>query len=242
MAGADRTKPTNLLLLLSPTEHELLKILPSYPNITYRISSLCESNGADVIARTPTGLIGYQRKTLPDLKSSLIDGRLYKELAQLTSSPLIKHSFLIIEHDPRQTTTTGEFLDVDLPVSTFQSLIVKSHTLGVGYLPSTHHRGTIEAIANCAIYLSTSHSKTIRRTGSPKDVWGRTGNRQYLSYMLQSFPGVGPKIADAIVNHFDGRLPMMWTCDIDDLMEVPGIGKSTASRLWGFFNMNMEIN
>lgn len=223
-------------LLLSPTENEVRKTLAAhYPDYIVRNSALCEPNGADIITRSSKGLVGYQRKTLSDLKASLIDGRLYKELAQLRTSSIIAYPFLIVEHDSRQVTTDGSFLDVTFPLRDYQSLITKIQVVGIKYLHSLNHRGTIDAIVNSSTYLSKTSSTELRRPTPPKNAWGEKGNKEYLSYILQSFPGIGPKVADAIVKHFGG-LPLAWLLEVDELMEVPGVGRQTADKLYNFFN------
>ena len=85
-----------MLHLLAPTEHDLHGIFQSQ-SIPFKVSSLPELHGCDAVSITAKGLIGYQRKTLPDLQSSLLDGRLYKELGQLQASASISYSFLVIE-------------------------------------------------------------------------------------------------------------------------------------------------
>ncbi len=229
--------------LLSPTEHAISAILPiSHPHIQFSNSSLCEANGADIIVKSTKGLVGYQRKTLADLKASLIDGRLFKELAQLRSSSIIAYPFIIIEHDSRQVTTTGSFLDVDLSIRTFQSLLTKFQLLSIYYLQSSSLKSTIDSIVNSSTYISSSHSTELKRPSPPKDSWGKSTSTDYLSYILQSFPGIGPKIADSIVEYFNNTLPLMWTVDKRELSRVPGIGKVTAERLYNFFNVTLDID
>lgn len=227
----------HITILLSPTEHSLLAILPkSFPDFTYRISSLCEANGADLIIPTSKGLAGYQRKTLPDLKSSLIDGRLFKELSQLRTSPIIAYPFILIEHTPRQVTIDGSFLDVDLPIKNYHSLLTKFQILNIHYLHSPNHIGTILAAINSSTYISSTHSSELRRPTAPKNAWGVATNSAFLSYLLQSFPNVGPKLAEAIVKAFTTTLPLIWTCTQKDFLAIPGIGPALAEKLYSFFS------
>ena len=67
--------------LVSPTDGPLAKLLES------ATSSLPEKYGADVLAPTPKGLIGWQRKTVADLIASISDGRLAEGLPKLKSLP-----------------------------------------------------------------------------------------------------------------------------------------------------------
>lgn len=221
------------MILLSPTEHDLQKLIPT---TTYRISSLCEANGADVIVPTKKGLIAYQRKTLLDLKSSLADGRLYRELSQLKTSPILTHSFLILEHDPRKLTNDYQFMDCDFPRKNLTSVLTKVQLLGIHYLesPSTQH--TVQTILDSSSYLSSTKSTTLKRPPGEKNHWGVRTNREFLAYILQSFPGIGIKTAYSFLDYFRTTIPLMWITDITELMSVPGIGKETASRLYNFFS------
>src|SRR5215472_4646480 len=81
--------PPPPLLLFSPTEHALMALEP------LNVSSIPETHGCDVLTTSPAGFVGYQRKTLPDLSASIIDGRLAKEFGQITSSGLLAHALNI---------------------------------------------------------------------------------------------------------------------------------------------------
>src|SRR5271157_3886406 len=124
-----------MIHLLAPTEHDLHGIFRD-SNERWKVSSLPERHGCDAVTLTPRGMVGYQRKTLPDLQSSLIDGRLYRELSQLQSSASLSHAFLIIESELRRT-IDGTLLDSTLTIRSVRSIIAKFATAGVGYLPST---------------------------------------------------------------------------------------------------------
>ena len=221
--------------LLSPTEHHLQTLLTNN-NFTYRISNLCEPNGVDIITKSSKGLIGFQRKTLSDLKASIQDGRLYKEIAQMTNSVILTYSFIIIEHTPKQVTIAGTFLDVDFPRINYLSILTKLQLLHVGYFQSSSLPDTFTIANHATNYISSSSSLTLRRTKDNKDQWGSSSHRDYMEFLVQSFPGVGPKLAKNIVNYFGGYLPLIWTIDEEELLNIPGIGLSLAKKLYEFFN------
>src|SRR5208282_1109449 len=152
------------MIYLSPTEHDLQSIIPS---TQYRISRLCEDNGADIIVPTTKGFVAYQRKTLPDLKASLIDGRLYKELAQLRGSQVVKYPFLILEYNPANVTTTGQFLDADITTETLWSLLIKVQLLGVYYLNAKDTKRTVDCIQRVANYIASDKSDRLYRPTPP---------------------------------------------------------------------------
>lgn len=228
------------VFLLSPTEHNLRKILEQ-ESLPYRNSSLCEANGVDVIVKSTRGLVGYQRKTIPDLKASLIDGRLFRELAQLKTSPIVTYPFVVIEHNPRTFTTSGTFSTTDFPISTYTSVITKIQLVGVHVLNSSSTKDTIRIIQDSSFYLSSANATTLRRAGPDRNTWGKRTNSDYLAYFLQSFPGVGPKLAGSIVSYFNGSLPLVWVVDESELTNIPGIGPSLAHKLHSFFNPQLDM-
>lgn len=215
------------MIFLSPTEHDLQKLIPKP---TYRISSLCESNGADIIVPTRKGFIAYQRKTLPDLSSSLKDGRLYRELAQLRSSQTIYQSILILEYNPQEITIEGQFLNVDLTKQSLWAILAKVQLTGTYCLHSRNITDTIELFTSVSKYLAKNNSEAIRRINRPSSGWGNINNRDYQIYLLQSFPAIGPTTATAIIDFF-GTVPIKWTVTAQQLQQVSGIGKKTAERL-----------
>jgi DNA excision repair protein ERCC-4 len=198
-------------------------------NLEFSVSSMPEKHGSDIVSITPAGLIGFQRKTLPDLQSSLLDGRLYYELSQLRSSTALTHSFLIIESDLRRT-TDGALVDSTLSLNAVRSIIAKFSANGVGYLPSFSIRDTAEVVDNVSRYISSDNFKAIRRPKDISDTWGRITNESFALWFLQSFPGVGPKVAKQILQHF-GRVPIEWSVTEKELRQVPGVGKKMAADL-----------
>lgn len=216
------------MLLVAPTDRALHDVLPSF-DTTWRISSLPERHGCDVLVPTKTGVVGFQRKTLPDLVASHRDGRLYYELAQLQASATVAHPYLIIE-SMFITTNDGAYVETDLSVSTLHSIIAKFHTHGVGFLPTQSPRSTVACCLSVSRYLASGNANVIHRPKQLSNEWGQTTSRSYGIFLLQSFPGIGPKVAAAIYDHF-GTVPIGWTVSVADLAQVPGIGRRRAESL-----------
>jgi DNA excision repair protein ERCC-4 len=218
------------MLLVAPSEHDIQTILTqSPPPVVWKISSLPERHGCDFFYVQPTGILGFQRKTLPDLAASLIDGRLHYELAQIESSATISHAYLIIESTLTRT-TSGELVDAAISIDTVRSVIAKCASRGVGYLPSSRPLDTLHCIFGVAKYIGGHHSDSLTRPKQLKNEWGTVGSDAYALFLLQSFPNIGPKQAKAIYDHF-GYVPIEWTVSASQLMEVKGIGRKTAESL-----------
>ena len=69
----------------------------------------------------------------------------------------------------------------------------------------------------------------------------RDGLRSYLASSF--FPGIGPVIANRIINFFDGEdVLSIFNKNIDRLMDVPGISKSKLIGIKESWGKNKEIN
>lgn len=218
------------MLLVAPSEHEIQAVLRSTEStLRWSISSLPEKHGCDFFYVQSNGILGFQRKTLPDLAASLIDGRLHYELDQIESSATISHAYLIIESTLSRT-LDGELIDANISIGAVRSVIAKCAARRVGYLPSSEPRDTIACILGIAKYVASSSFSTTTRPKQLKDEWGQVGSDAYALFLLQSFPNIGPKQAKAIYDHF-GFVPIEWTVTASQLMEVKGIGRKTAEAL-----------
>jgi ERCC4-type nuclease len=219
------------MILVAPTEQQLHNVLRLSPqNQSWRISSLPERHGCDLLIPTKLGIVGFQRKTLPDLVSSLQDGRLYYELGQLNASATVSYSFLIIESALDTTTDYEQFTEANLSVAAFRSIITKFSVHGTGWLHTYDPTRTIDCALSVSRYLASGNAWHIHRPKQLSNAWGQVTSESYALFLLQSFPGIGPKVAKAIYDHFH-TVPIAWTITTDDLAAVPGIGKKRAESL-----------
>jgi ERCC4-type nuclease len=196
---------------------------------SFQRSYLCEANGVDLIVTTSVGLIGFQRKTGPDLAASLRDGRLARELGQIRSSGILRHSCLVFESDPARTTNDGYYLDSGLSTDQVRNLGTKCQLRGIIFLQSKGLADTISTIKATATYIAAQKADDLYRPKPLTDTWGRRSSRDWALHVLQSFPAIGPRTAAAIYDALG--LPLSWTCTRAQLLEVPGVGPKTADTL-----------
>lgn len=218
-------------MLVSPTEHELVPLLSG------RAMShiLPEQHGADVlVVATGKGRLAIQRKTFPDdLLASLEDGRLAREMAMLSRT---EYPVLVIEGQP-QWTADGHLMAPWASRWTqtqFRNLLRSVwwvHGVAVEYTAN------IEDTAKAVLEMESWFRKEVHRSllSRPKrvsrDSWGKSSRRDFALFFLQGLPGVGSVLAEAILDRF-GRVPMSWTCSMDELKTVDGIGEKRARALW----------
>lgn len=218
-----------MILLVAPTEHDL----HDYYRRTatgFQVSSLPERYGCDVVCITGRGLVGFQRKTMPDLSASLLDGRLYYELAQLQATDAISTGFLVIE-SAFQTTIDGDLIGSNLSKETVRSIIAKFASNGIATLQTDDLDDTARTVIGISTYLGSGQADIVRRVKvASRGSWGRVDSRSFALFFLQSFPTIGPKLAAAILDHF-GTVPVAWTVTREELLNVPGIGPKLAKQL-----------
>ncbi len=218
------------MILVAPTERQLHDILRSSTH-KWQISSLPEKHGCDVLILTKVGIIGFQRKTLPDLVASLQDGRLYYELSQLSSTATVAHSFLLVECDFHTTVDGESFTEANISVSSFRSIVAKFNSFGVGFIPTQSSADTLACCLSVSRYLASGRAEDLHRPKALSNEWGRVDARAYGVFLLQSFPGIGPKVAKAIYQHF-GTVPIAWSVTPAELAQVPGVGRKRAEALY----------
>lgn len=213
-------------MLLSPTDRDLHSL--------GKVSSLPERWGCDVLIRTDQLWVGVQRKAIPDFIASIQDGRLAKEVQQMAACGRLDIKCLLIEGEP-QWTSDGTYMG-----NGFGSQWTLAQHRGM--LWSARMKGlwvdTTRSLSETRVWLhmmeswagKDKHSALDRRPAA-FGAWGKADSREWGTYALQSFPGIGPETAGAIYDHFHG-LPLTWAITEDQLREVKGIGKKKARELW----------
>lgn len=194
---------------------------------------LPEEHGADYLFSGKPGLVGIQRKTVPDLLRSLEDGRLAREVALLKRLPV---GVLLVEGWP-PVAPDGRLL---LPGNRYTRAQLRNLLRSVwseGLL--VEHTEGIDDTAAAVLEMRDYYRKEVHRSlavrPKPKTDWGSRTDRDWAIHILQGFPGVGPVLAEAIYDRF-GEVPLRWTCSRKELQEVDGIGKIRADVLWKTLN------
>lgn len=217
-------------MLIAPTEPPLLKRLGT-------VSLTPEAMGVDVLwvasgEEGPPLRIGIQRKAFPgDFLSSLQDGRLQKELAQMAS---LDHAFLILE-GLGSWTGDGALL---LPHSSRQ--VTRRHMFGflaslqsqyrVGWLQTSDLSDTCEAVVALREWFQKPNHLSLTSRPKPVAPWGSAHSPEWRAWFWQGFPGVGPGTAANLAAAFD-PLPFTFTHPSADLRAVKGVGKKRAGEI-----------
>lgn len=163
--------------------------------------------------------IVIERKTAMDFAQSIIDGRLFKQAAMMRK--LFERPLMIVEG-------------------------------GIGTLPDTiniHSNAVKGALISLALawqitvlFCKDTHETAsllwligTQETKSAVELSYRPGRRpKHLHkrqlYILQGLPGVGPKAAIRLLDHFKSVEAVM-TASAEKLMGIPGLGRKKAKKI-----------
>lgn len=163
------------------------------------------------------GIITVERKTASDFIVSIIDGRLFRQVANLKKN--CDHPVLLIEGNPFQT-------GLKMSRSAIRGALLNVQT--VWKLPVVSSRsleGSVELMQTMACQFKKMSAVMSLRPGyRPR----RLCTRQL--YLLQGFPGVGPHLAKRLLNHF-GSVAAVLAASSDTLKGVKGVGRVTAETI-----------
>lgn len=205
------------------------------------MSPIPETKGADILLYTPHGVVGWQRKVIPsDFTSSFYDGRLARAI------PLLKQNcvFQRIIGEGKFSYYPDGKLDIGRlkggkPIST---RLTENHILGmINDIQFVHDikidwtkdlMATVKYLRQARSFLMETKHQGLFRRPSAQGVWIVPTARDIDLWILQSFPGVGPAIADRIIQSFEGQIPLKWTCTYRELMSIERVTPSIAKIMW----------
>ncbi len=156
-----------------------------------------------------------ERKTVRDLVKSLFDGRLFSQASRMVER--FEKPIIIIE---------GDFSEVkaltDKVNAVFGALTSLAIEMNVTILWSPTSEGTADIL-----YILAKHEQEEKkrlRTFVPKKP--RTQDvKEWQLRILQSFPGIGPKLAEKLLEKF-GSLEKVFTSSSTELAKVVGYEKA----------------
>lgn len=158
-----------------------------------------------------------ERKTASDFILSVIDGRLFSQVARMKLN--FARSVFLIEGDVYATRSniSREAIDGAL------SFIVAIEGATVLYVRTP--RNAAELIFRMASHcqLGLGYDVAFRRGKS------EPGKGEAL-FVIEGVPGVGPTTSSKVLQHFRSTLAFM-NASVEDLMAVPGLGKKKAERI-----------
>ena len=218
------------MIIVAPTEPLALR------SAADRVSLFPEKMGADVLIVAGGARVGVQRKEVKDLLASLDDGRLAGQLAQMRNSNLDCCVVLIegeVRFDNAGRLAKGPW-GREVRIENWTGLVWSLQEVdGVRVVSTPDVAGTVRWVRATEKWWQKGRDahKGVRGRGKgPKGAWGTRQSWEWGAWVLSSWPGIGPELAERIMVHF-GTLPLEWTCSPEELSRVPGISLERA-RKW----------
>lgn len=159
-----------------------------------------------------------ERKTLRDFGASIIDARLFRQVAAMVAGT--RRSVMVLEG---ASTTAGA---LGLSRDALQgALITVSVFYGIAVL-RTHDPAET---ARVLIYLGRQ-SKQFASGALPRPGSRPKGKRARQLFVLQGLPGIGPERAARLLMHF-GSVENVAKASVQQLAAVDGIAETTAEKI-----------
>lgn len=211
-------------MLVAPTERGAIAALG-------KSSSLPEKFGADVLWFARGKKWGVQRKEVKDLRASVEDGRLGKEVGQARAAGV--HLVVAVEGRVHWS-TDGVWMDPwGRPWNKhgWWGVQVAVQNMGAWVVWTEDAQDTAAFIRGHQLWTEKARHESLMSRPGPKGVWGtQATNRDFAVHLLTSFPGVGVELAGRMYDAF-GRAPLKWDVGEDELAQVAGLGKGKIRKL-----------
>ena len=169
--------------------------------------------------------IGVERKDVDDFLESLIDGKLFKQIAQLRDT--YSRPILILE---------GENLLTKRNIShnaIFGSLASITVDYGIPILTTKDGLETADLLNIIARREQSEEKKAVAVRGEKPQM----SIKERQQFIIEGLPNVSAVIAKRLLSHF-GSIRDIANATENELMEIRGIGKNIASDIIKLLNSN----
>ncbi|MDE1855135.1 MAG: hypothetical protein KGH57_02325 [Candidatus Micrarchaeota archaeon] len=161
-----------------------------------------------------------ERKTVHDFESSVINARLFDQIERLSGT--YKKPILLLE---------GEESDFTMNPNVVLGAIISLYSdYNVQVIRSRDAAETVSTLARLA-EREQDEKRVPRMLGSKRAF----SNAQWQLLILSSIPGIGPKLAKALISHFK-TIKNVVSAEPDELMEVEKIGEKKAGKIYEILN------
>ncbi len=206
-----------------------IEIVVDYRERSGDIVSYLKENGFNVrLDNLMAGdyLIGnylVERKTMDDFATSIVDGRIFRQLKLLKDAG--GHPIIIIEGNIVEFTKK---LDLNVYTGTVLTII---DDFKVPVIITSSSKETADFIASIAKRVSKAGDKYVklRFERKPLDI------KDIQRYVLAGIPGINNVLADKLLKAF-GSIERIACADYRELMKVEGIGQQLAKRIYEVFH------
>lgn len=217
-------------MLVAPSEPPALRAIG-------KTSLLPERFGCDILFTVRGERVGVQRKEVKDLRASAVDGRLAKELAQMSA---VGRAMLLVEGKVSWTLDGGDLnggrWGQAWTRAQWNGLLWSVQSRGVWVCASEGVPETVQIVQEFERWCRKEKHTSLDSRPKPGSMWGSSAKmteREWGVHLLQGLDGVGPELAGRIFDRA-GSVPIRWSEDVDIewLMGVEGVGSKKATRIY----------
>ena len=212
-------KEAKALIALDNREDPIFQDLLKFHGAEVQVSSLPVG---DFICSDRTIV---ERKNRADFESSVIDGRLFDQLARLSSS--YSRVILIIEG-----TESPGMLQKPALLGAYSSILID---YGAGVFFTRSQKSTAELIYAIAKHEQLMEKRPLRISGKPK---GKTLAKNQLA-IVEMLPLIGPKMARTLLENF-GTIENLVNAPEAELLQIEKLGKKKAHLIRKAFSTPFE--
>lgn len=224
-------------MLVAPTElrHAPFRALSS----SGRGSNRPEDLGCDFAFVHKSEWYGVQRKELKDFVASVADGRLATECRQMAACRM---AILVIEGQPKWS------LDGTLMMSGWGGRWTEDQhykylwslaARGISSYGTSNTAGTARVVRHFEEWVKKpKHRALDARPGPVGNSYRIVGLKEEQRHMLQGVRGIGPEMADAILDAIG--MPFGLVVSDEQLLSVPGVGPKTVKKMRQVFHSDQK--
>lgn len=174
------------------------------------------------------GCIGVERKSAEDFVQSILSNRIFAQVAKLKQS--VSRPLLIVEGNPY---TTSHKIHPGAIRGALMSVLISWQ------IPVIFSKNKEDTVA-LLLMAAKQDLKTLTQQSIPKNYRPKKLVNSQL-FFLQGIPGVGQVLAFGLLNKF-GSLKTIINATEEELMQIEGIGKNKAKKIFGFISAQFHTN
>lgn len=175
------------------------------------------------------GPVAIERKSVGDFHASMIDKRLFEQLARLKET--YPTCALVLEGD------TTFFSERRSPRAAWGALCAIAFDFDVRILPTPDRVGTAELLAVLARRVARERGGAGRAEVRHKP--RMLGPHAEQKFAVQGLPGIGDTVSESLLQHF-GSVRRVYAASERELLRAPGVGKGRAADITEFLDRRFE--